>query len=111
MADGVKLGADCFSQSTTWNDYIASMTLAEDLGYDSLWTPDHVLPTVPGGNGDGDILEAMMCLAAVARATSRATLGLLVSPITLRNPAVLTKMVTTLDHISGGRAILGVGAG
>jgi alkanesulfonate monooxygenase SsuD/methylene tetrahydromethanopterin reductase-like flavin-dependent oxidoreductase (luciferase family) len=111
MSAGIKLGADCFSQGTPWVDYVAAMIRAEELGYDSLWTPDHVLPTVPGGNGEGDILEAMMCLAGVAQATSRATLGLLVSPITLRNPAVLTKMVTTLDHISGGRAILGVGAG
>ena len=105
------MGADCFSQGTSWEDYVASMVRAEELGYDSLWTPDHVLPTIPGGNGDGDILEAMTCLAAVAQATSRATLGLLVSPITLRNPAVLTKMITTLDHISNGRAILGIGAG
>lgn len=111
MTAGVKLGADCFSQRTSWPEYLTSMTRAEALGYDSLWTPDHVLPTVPGGNDDGDILEAMMCLAASAHATSRATLGLLVSPITLRNPAVLTKMITTLDHISDGRAILGVGAG
>ncbi|MFC2153132.1 LLM class flavin-dependent oxidoreductase [Actinomycetota bacterium] len=105
------MGADCFSQGTSWEGYVASMVRAEELGYDSLWTPDHVLPTIPGGNGEGDILEAMMCLAAVAQATSRATLGLLVSPITLRNPAVLTKMITTLDHISNGRAIFGVGAG
>jgi alkanesulfonate monooxygenase SsuD/methylene tetrahydromethanopterin reductase-like flavin-dependent oxidoreductase (luciferase family) len=111
MSAELKVGADCFSQATSWDDYLASMLRAEGLGYDSLWTPDHVLPTTPGGNSDGDILEAMMCLAAVAQATSRATLGLLVSPITLRNPAMLTKMVTTLDHISDGRAILGVGAG
>ncbi len=111
MSAGVKLGADCFSQGTSWDYYIASMIRAEELGYASLWTPDHVLPTMPGGNGEGDILEAMMCLAAVAQSTSRATLGLLVSPITLRNPAVLTKMITTLDHISSGRVIFGVGAG
>ena len=111
MSVEVKLGADCFSQGTAWDAYIASMVRAEQIGYSSLWTPDHVLPTMPGGNGEGDILEAMMCLAAVAQATSHATLGLLVSPITLRNPAVLTKMITTLDHISDGRAILGVGAG
>lgn len=52
-----------------------------------------------------------MALAGVASSTTRATLGLLVSPVTLRNPAVLTKMITTLDQVSGGRAILGIGAG
>ncbi len=85
------------------------MERAENLGYDSLWTPDHLLPT--SGHQAGPILEAYMALAAVAANTSRATLGLLVSPITIRNPALVTKMITTLDHISGGRAILGIGAG
>jgi alkanesulfonate monooxygenase SsuD/methylene tetrahydromethanopterin reductase-like flavin-dependent oxidoreductase (luciferase family) len=52
-----------------------------------------------------------MCLAGVAASTSKATLGLLVSPISLRQPALLVKMITALDHISGGRAVLGLGAG
>jgi alkanesulfonate monooxygenase SsuD/methylene tetrahydromethanopterin reductase-like flavin-dependent oxidoreductase (luciferase family) len=114
MNDGgptVKLGADCFSQHTDWQSYLEAMTRAEKLGYDSLWTPDHVLPTPPSADPEGPILEAYMCLAGVAASTSRATLGLLVSPISLRQPALLAKMVTTLDHISGGRAILGLGAG
>lgn len=107
----LKLGADCFSQYTDWNSYLNAMTRAEELGYDSLWTPDHVLPTPPGFDPEGPILEAYMSLAAVAARTTTATLGLLVSPVTFRNPALLTKMVTTLDHISDGRAILGVGSG
>ena len=87
------------------------MVDAEELGYDSLWTPDHVLPTPPTSPPDGRILEPFMCLASVAGVTSDSTLGLLVSPVSLRHPTLMTKMVTTLDHISGGRAILGVGAG
>lgn len=87
------------------------MTRAEQLGYDSLWTPDHVLPTPPTADPTGRILEPYMCLSAVAGSTSTATLGLLVSPISLRHPALMAKMITTLDHISGGRAVLGVGAG
>jgi alkanesulfonate monooxygenase SsuD/methylene tetrahydromethanopterin reductase-like flavin-dependent oxidoreductase (luciferase family) len=108
-ATALRFGADCFSQHTEWSPYLSSMQRAEDLGYDSLWTPDHLLPT--SGDTQGPILEPYMALAAVAATTSRATLGLLVSPITFRNPAVLTKMITALDHISGGRAILGIGAG
>ena len=107
----LKFGADCFSQHTSWSAYLDAMTTAEELGYDSLWTPDHVLPTPPSADPEGRILEPFMCLAAVAARTTRATLGLLVSPISLRHPTLMTKMITTLDHISGGRAVLGVGAG
>ncbi len=109
QAQAVRLGADCFSQHTDWVAYLAAMGRAEILGYDSLWTPDHLLPT--SGGSSGPILEPFMALAGVASHTSRATLGLLVSPITFRNPAVLTKMITTLDHVSNGRAVLGVSAG
>lgn len=105
----VRFGADCFSQHTDWGSYLKAMRRAEALGYDSLWTPDHLLPT--SGDPSGPILEPYMALAAVAAQTSKATLGLMVSPITVRNPALLTKMITTLDHISDGRAILGIGAG
>jgi alkanesulfonate monooxygenase SsuD/methylene tetrahydromethanopterin reductase-like flavin-dependent oxidoreductase (luciferase family) len=108
---GLRFGADCFSQHTEWEPYLDAMVRAERLGYDSLWTPDHVLPTPPSADPHGPILEPYMAIAAVAARTSRATLGLLVSPIAFRNPALLTKMVTTLDHVSGGRAVLGIGSG
>lgn len=107
----VKFGADCFSQHTDWQSYLQAMGRAEELGYDSLWTPDHLIPTPPDTDPEGPILEPYMCLAGVAAVTSRATLGLLVSPISLRQPALLAKMITTLDHISNGRAVLGLGAG
>jgi alkanesulfonate monooxygenase SsuD/methylene tetrahydromethanopterin reductase-like flavin-dependent oxidoreductase (luciferase family) len=110
-AADIRFGADCFSQHTDWESYLEAMVTAERLGYDSLWTPDHVLPTPPSSDPQGPILEPYIAIAAVAARTSRATLGLLVSPITFRNPALLTKMVTTLDHVSNGRAILGVGSG
>lgn len=76
------------------------MLRAEELGYDSLWTPDHVLPTPPTSDSEGRILEPFMCLSAVAARTSRATLGLLASPISLRHPTVMTKMITTLRLVS-----------
>jgi alkanesulfonate monooxygenase SsuD/methylene tetrahydromethanopterin reductase-like flavin-dependent oxidoreductase (luciferase family) len=107
----VKFGADCFSQHTDWQPYLSAMARAEGLGYDSLWTPDHLIPTPPNSDPEGPILEPYMCLAGVAAMTSKATLGLLVSPISLRQPALLVKMITALDHISDGRAVLGLGAG
>ncbi len=80
---------------------------AEELGYDSLWTWDHLYPIV--GSDDGPIFEGWLTLAAWAEATQRARIGLMVGANTFRNPALVAKMVTTLDHISDGRAILGIG--
>ncbi|MFI6683001.1 TIGR03560 family F420-dependent LLM class oxidoreductase [Streptomyces sp. NPDC050485] len=84
---------------------------AEAAGFDSLWTMDHVHQIASVGERDEPILEAYTTLAALAAVTSTARLGVLVSCNGFRNPAVLAKMVTTIDVISGGRAILGIGAG
>jgi alkanesulfonate monooxygenase SsuD/methylene tetrahydromethanopterin reductase-like flavin-dependent oxidoreductase (luciferase family) len=107
MSAPLKLGADCWNQYTDWSSFLAAMRRSEDLGYDSLWAPDHVYP--PAGDPTGPILEPYMAIAPVAAMTSRATIGLMVGANTYRNPALVTKMVTTLDHISNGRAILAIG--
>jgi alkanesulfonate monooxygenase SsuD/methylene tetrahydromethanopterin reductase-like flavin-dependent oxidoreductase (luciferase family) len=83
-------------------------TRIDALGYDSLWTWDHLYPII--GNPDGPFFEGYMVLAAWSQQTSRSTLGLLVGANTFRNPALVVKMVTTLDHLSDGRAVLGIGA-
>lgn len=84
---------------------------AEAAGFDSLWTMDHLHQIATVGSQDEPILEAYTTTAALAAITSVARLGVLVSACGFRNPAVLAKMVTTIDIISGGRAILGIGAG
>lgn len=84
---------------------------AEAAGFDSLWTMDHFHQIATVGSPDEPILEAYTTLAALAAVTSVARLGVLVSACGFRNPAVLAKMVTTIDIISGGRAVLGIGAG
>jgi F420-dependent oxidoreductase-like protein len=84
---------------------------AEDAGFDSLWTMDHVHQIGSLGGQDEPILEAYTTLAAFAAVTSTARLGVLVTAAGLRPPALLAKMVTTIDVISRGRAVLGVGAG
>ncbi|MCG5436899.1 TIGR03560 family F420-dependent LLM class oxidoreductase [Micromonospora foliorum] len=84
---------------------------AEKTGFDSLWTMDHLHQIASVGSRDEPILEAYTTTAALAAVTSVARLGVLVSACGFRNPAVLAKMVTTIDIISGGRAILGIGAG
>lgn len=103
----VKLGALCWNQYTSWPGLLAAGKRAERLGYDTLWTWDHLYPIV--GNHEGPIFEGWLTLAAWAQATERIRIGLMVGANTLREPALTAKMATTLDHISGGRAILGIG--
>lgn len=105
---GLKLGALCWNQYTDWPSLLEAGLRAERLGFHSLWTWDHLYPIV--GDHEGPIFEGYMTLAAWAQATQRIRLGLMVGANTFRNPAVVAKMVTTLDHISGGRAYLGIGA-
>lgn len=88
-----------------------AVRLAEDAGFDAISVPDHVHQNQVGGGPASPMFEAYTVLGAIAAVTSRATLFSLVSPVTLRAPGLLAKAVTTLDVISGGRAVLGVGAG
>lgn len=104
----LKLGANCWNQYTDWPAFLEAQRRADTLGFDSIWTWDHLYPIV--GSDDGPILEPYTAMAAVAQVTQRATIGLMVGANTFRNPALTAKMVTTLDHISRGRAVLGIGA-
>jgi len=103
----IRLGALCWNQYTTWPAMLEAGQRADRLGYDTLWTWDHLYPIV--GDPEGPILEGWLLLAAWAQATERIRLGLMVGANTFREPAVTAKMATTLDHISDGRAILGIG--
>jgi alkanesulfonate monooxygenase SsuD/methylene tetrahydromethanopterin reductase-like flavin-dependent oxidoreductase (luciferase family) len=104
----LKLGANCWNQYSDWETFLVAQQRADRLGYDSIWTWDHVYPIV--GSHEGPIFEGYTAMAAVATTTERASIGLLVGANTFRNPALVAKMVTTLDHISNGRAVLGIGA-
>ena len=104
----VLLGVNLWSMHTTWSDLLEAAIRADQLGYDTLSTSDHVLACV---GEQGPVFEGYLSLAAWAQATSRVRLGLLATANTFREPTLLAKMITTLDHISGGRAFLGIGAG
>lgn len=84
---------------------------AEDAGFDAVFVMDHFYQLPGIGAPDEPMLEAYSALAALAMATSRVQLSALVTGNTYRNPTLLAKAVTTLDVISGGRAVLGIGAG
>jgi alkanesulfonate monooxygenase SsuD/methylene tetrahydromethanopterin reductase-like flavin-dependent oxidoreductase (luciferase family) len=105
--DRIRLGALCWNQYTDWPSLLEAGRRADRLGYDTLWTWDHVYPIV--GSHEGPMFEAWLTLAAWAQATERVRIGLMVGANTFREPALTAKMATTLDHISGGRAILGIG--
>jgi alkanesulfonate monooxygenase SsuD/methylene tetrahydromethanopterin reductase-like flavin-dependent oxidoreductase (luciferase family) len=103
----VKLGALVWPQCTDWQSLQETGALVDRLGYDSLWTWDHVYPIV--GDPEGPIFEGFMTLAGWAHTTERVRLGLMVGANTFRNPGVVVKMTTALDHMSGGRMWLGIG--
>jgi alkanesulfonate monooxygenase SsuD/methylene tetrahydromethanopterin reductase-like flavin-dependent oxidoreductase (luciferase family) len=93
-----------------WPELAAIIRAIEDLGFDSIWVGDHFLYHMADGTSDAP-WDAWSVLAAAATLTSRVTIGPLVTPIGFYNPAVLAKKAATVDEISGGRLILGLGAG
>jgi alkanesulfonate monooxygenase SsuD/methylene tetrahydromethanopterin reductase-like flavin-dependent oxidoreductase (luciferase family) len=104
----ITLGALPWPQYTDWQALRAAGIRAEELGYDSLWTWDHLYPIV--GSHHGPMFEGYLTLAAWVAGTSRIRIGLMVGANPFRNPALVGKMVTQLDHMSGGRMICGIGA-
>jgi alkanesulfonate monooxygenase SsuD/methylene tetrahydromethanopterin reductase-like flavin-dependent oxidoreductase (luciferase family) len=94
-------------------DMVEMAQTAETAGYDAIWLADHFLfrpPVAPDGEEYG-LWEAWTAAAALAQATSRINIGLLVTCLGWRNPGMVARMTDTIDEISGGRFILGVGAG
>jgi F420-dependent oxidoreductase-like protein len=102
------LGINLWPQNTTWPAMRKHALLADELGFDSLWVWDHFYSIA--GDLHRPNFEGWQIQAAYAAITERIRIGCLVSGITHRHPAVLANMATTLDNISNGRAILGIGA-
>ena len=92
-----------------WSEILDGCSHEEATGWDGIWIADHFLPFM--GEDMGDMHEAWSILAGVAAAVPRVRVGPLVTGNTYRNPAVLAKIATTVDHISGGRCVLGIGSG
>lgn len=107
MPGKIKVGVLAFPQYTDWPSLRRIGQRIDEVGYDSLWTWDHLYPIQ--GSWRGPIFEGYMTLAGWASVTSRVTLGLMVGANPFRNPALVAKMATMLDHLSDGRAVLGIG--
>jgi alkanesulfonate monooxygenase SsuD/methylene tetrahydromethanopterin reductase-like flavin-dependent oxidoreductase (luciferase family) len=103
----LKTGILPWSQATPWPELLEVAERVDALGYDHIWAWDHLYAIF--GDPLQPIFEGWSTLAAWAMATERTRLGLLVGANTFRNPGLVAKTAETLDHISGGRAILGVG--
>lgn len=105
----IKIGALLWTQRTDWAGLRDAALAAEAAGWDSLWVSDHLLS--PIGATSAPVFEAWTAISAIGALTQRVTVGLIVGSNTFRNPGLVAKMAVTLDHVTDGRAVLGLGAG
>ena len=103
----IRFGAQLWSQQTDWLAFRDAALAAEANGWDSIWTWDPLLAIF--GPWEQPIFEGWSVLAALGAVTKSVRLGLMVGANTFRNPGLTAKLATTLDHVSDGRAVLGIG--
>ncbi len=104
----MQLGLDVAQQRMPWAELVSRVQFAEELGFEGIWGFDHFQPMY--GEGPGECFEGNTTLAALSGVTSRVRLGLLVTGMTYRHPAVFAAEAITIDHASGGRLELSCGA-
>ncbi len=105
---GIRTGLQLWSQATDWPAFRDAALAGDASGWDSVWTWDHLLAIF--GPWEQPILEGWTTMAALGPLTRNVRLGLLVGANTFRTPGLTAKLATTLDHVSDGRAVLGIGA-
>jgi alkanesulfonate monooxygenase SsuD/methylene tetrahydromethanopterin reductase-like flavin-dependent oxidoreductase (luciferase family) len=105
----IKFGVLPSPQYTTWSDLRWVAETIDTLGLQGLWISDHLVP--PYGSSTGPVFEAFTTLAAWSVVTRQVTLGTMVAAAGFRTPSLTAKMITMIDQLSNGRAVLGIGAG
>ncbi|MGA3030440.1 MAG: LLM class flavin-dependent oxidoreductase [Candidatus Limnocylindrales bacterium] len=105
--DDFKIGINLWTQTGSWQEMLDAAGAVDRLGYEHLWAWDHVKAIF--GDPHQSIFEGWTTITAWAMATQNVKVGLMVGANTFRNPGLVAKIATTLDHVSGGRAILGLG--
>lgn len=114
--DPIRIGFQVWGQGIAWPDLMMAGERIEAAGFASLYANDHLMPVLGDATGAltgsfGPVFEGWMTLAAWAARTTRVPLGMMVAGVGYRNVGPTVKMATALDHASGGRAVLGLGAG
>ncbi len=114
--DPIRIGFQIWGQHATWAELMAAGERVEAAGFASLFANDHLMPILGDADGPvlgstGPVFEGWMTLGAWAARTARIPLGIMVCGVGYRNVGLTVKMATALDHASGGRAMLGLGAG
>ncbi|HTS14909.1 MAG TPA: LLM class flavin-dependent oxidoreductase [Candidatus Sulfotelmatobacter sp.] len=112
----IGIGFQVWSMGIAWDDLMATGERIEAMGFSSLFANDHLMPVLGDAEGpvtgpQGPVFEGWMTLAAWAARTTRVNLGTMVAAVGYRNIGLTVKMATALDHASGGRMMLGLGAG
>jgi alkanesulfonate monooxygenase SsuD/methylene tetrahydromethanopterin reductase-like flavin-dependent oxidoreductase (luciferase family) len=108
MLTAMRFGLDIAQQRMPWDEVVRRVRLAEELGFDGAWGFDHFEPMY--GEGPGECFDGMTTLAALAGCTTTIRLGLLVAGVTYRHPSIFANQALTIDHASGGRLELSLGA-